>query len=101
MGRSRSTEPVPRLVEPRNAPTIINAVFNFRNLWDGSANNVFNGSSRWGERDPDAGIWVKTGPGTVEKQRLHLINSSLASQALAPPLSDVEMGCAGAKVPPI
>jgi cytochrome c peroxidase len=82
-----------RLVEPRNAPTVINAVFNFRNLWDGAANNVFNGSSPWGERDPDAGVWVQTGPGSVEKQRLHLVNSSLASQALSPPLSPVEMGC--------
>jgi cytochrome c peroxidase len=82
-----------RLVEPRNAPTVINAVFNFRNLWDGAANNVFNGSSPWGERDPVAGVWVQTGPGSVEKQRLHLVNSSLASQALSPPLSAVEMGC--------
>ena len=32
-----------RRVEPRNAPTVINAVFNFRNFWDGRANNVFNG----------------------------------------------------------
>jgi cytochrome c peroxidase len=44
---------------------------------------------------------VKTGPTTVEKQRLHLINSSLASQALAPPLSDVEMGCAQRRFPDI
>ena len=84
-----------RRVEPRNAPTIVNAVFNHRNLWDGSANNVFNGSSPWGDRDPDAGVWVQTGPGTVVKQRLSLVNSSLASQALAPPMSDVEMACAG------
>jgi cytochrome c peroxidase len=82
-----------RRVEPRNTPTVINAVFNFRNLWDGGANNVFNGSSQWGERDPDAGVWVRTGPATVEKQRLHLVNSSLASQALTPPLSDVETSC--------
>jgi cytochrome c peroxidase len=80
-------------VEPRNAPTVINAVFNFRNMWDGSANNVFNGSSQWGERDPEAGVWVRTGPASVEKQRLHLVNSSLASQALGPPLDPVEMSC--------
>lgn len=98
---ARSPDPVfhvgalgARSVEPRNAPTVINAAFNFRNLWDGSANNVFNGSSPWGDRDPDAGVWVATGPGSVEKQRLRLVNSSLASQALGPPLSPVEMGCA-------
>ena len=84
-----------RRVEPRNAPTIINAVFNHRNLWDGAANNVFNGSSPWGDRDPDAGVWVDTGAGTVVKQRLALVNSSLASQALMPPTNDVEMACNG------
>jgi hypothetical protein len=29
-----------RKVEPRNTPTNINAVFNFRNFWDGRANNT-------------------------------------------------------------
>jgi cytochrome c peroxidase len=97
---TRSADPVfhvdstgTRRVEPRNTPTVINAVFNHRNFWDGRANNIFNGSSMWGERDPDAGVWVKVNSRTVNKQRLHLINSSLASQALAPPLSDSEMGC--------
>lgn len=81
-----------RRVEPRNTPTVINAVFNHRNFWDGRANNVFNGSSAWGDRDPDAGVWVNS-PEGLHKQRLQLINSSLASQAVAPPLSTVEMGC--------
>jgi cytochrome c peroxidase len=99
---SRSADPVfhvnstgTRRVEPRNTPTVINAVFNHRNFWDGRANNIFNGSSIWGDRDPDpaTGVWVKINGRTVVKQRLHLINSSLASQALAPPLSDSEMGC--------
>lgn len=89
----RSTDPVfhadaksTRKVEPRNTPTIINSVFNFRSFWDGRANNIFNGSSPWGDRDPDAGVWVKNSDGTVTKQRLRLINSSLASLAVAPPL---------------
>ncbi|MCB1745075.1 MAG: cytochrome-c peroxidase, partial [Gammaproteobacteria bacterium] len=81
-----------RRVQPRHTPTVINAVFNHRNFWDGRANNIFNGSSPWGERDPDAGVWVDTPEGLI-KQPLHLINSSLASQAVAPPLSDIEMGC--------
>jgi cytochrome c peroxidase len=84
-----------RRVIARNAPTVINAVYSFRQFWDGAANNVFNGSSAWGDRDPDAGVWVATGPGVVEKQRLALIDSSLASQALMPPPSPVEMGCEG------
>ena len=82
-----------RRVEPRNAPTVINAVFNFRNFWDGRANNIFNGSSEWGDRDPDAGVWIKSANGTVRKERLRLINSSLASQALATAVNSVEMVC--------
>ena len=97
---ARSVDPVfhvnstgTRRVEPRNTPTVINSGFNHRNFWDGRANNVFNGSSMWGDRDPDAGVWVKINSRTVKKQRLQLINSSLASQAMAPPLSDAEMSC--------
>ncbi|WP_240342389.1 cytochrome-c peroxidase [Methylococcus sp. EFPC2] len=82
-----------RKVAPRNAPTVINAAFNHRNFWDGRANNVFNGSSPWGDRDPDAGVWVKLDKTTVQKQRLRLINASLASVAVAPPLNDTEMSC--------
>lgn len=82
-----------RQAEPRNTPTVINAVFNHRNFWDGRANNVFNGSSNWGERDPDAGVWVKGADQKITKQRLHLLNSSLASLSVAPPLDKLEMSC--------
>ncbi len=82
-----------RRVTPRNAPSVINAVFNHRNFWDGRANNVFNGSSSWGDRDPNAGVWVKMNARTVSKQRLHLLNASLASLAVAPPLNTTEMAC--------
>ena len=82
-----------RRVEPRNSPSVINAVFNHRNFWDGRASNTFNGSSIWGERDTSAGVWVKINGRTVQKQSMALINSSLASQSLAPPLADAEMGC--------
>lgn len=96
----RSVDPVfhvgakgTRKVEPRNTPTVINAVFNFRNFWDGRANNIFNGSSPWGDRDPEAGVWVRNANGTVIKEQLHLINSSLASQAVSPPVDSFEMSC--------
>lgn len=82
-----------RQVEPRNTPSVINAVFYHRNFWDGRANNIFNGSNNWGERDPDAGVWVKTTANNVVKQRLQLINSSLASLSVAPPLDKLEMSC--------
>ncbi len=82
-----------RRVTPRNAPTVINAVFNHRSFWDGRANNVFNGSSPWGDRDTEAGVWVVQNAKTVSRQPLHLINSSLASLATAPPLNTTEMSC--------
>ncbi|WP_455921024.1 cytochrome-c peroxidase [Pseudomonas putida] len=80
----------------RNAPTTINAVFNVRNFWDGRANNVFNGFSPFGNRDPDAGIFVTAGRSTVAtKVRLALDDASAASQAVGPPGSPVEMSCGG------
>ncbi|MDD2738902.1 MAG: cytochrome c peroxidase [Methylomonas lenta] len=82
-----------RHVTTRNAPTVINAVFNHRNFWDGRANNIFNGSSPWGERDESAGVWVKVNARSVEKKKLQLTNSALASQALGPPLDNLEMAC--------
>lgn len=85
---------VRRVIE-RNAPTVINAAFNHRQLWDGRANNLFNGSSAWGSRDPLAGIWVLQADGKVIKERLALPNSALASQAMTAPLNDREMSCQG------
>src|SRR5262249_51137029 len=45
-----------RRVEPRNTPTAINAVYNFRNFWDGRANAIFNGVNPFGLRDPNARV---------------------------------------------
>jgi len=84
-----------RRVEPRNSPTVINAVFNHRNFWDGRANNVFNGVNPFGDRDPDARVLDLLGNGTVVPVRIALPNASLASQAVGPALSDFEMSCAG------
>lgn len=82
-----------RRATPRNAPSVINTVFNHRSFWDGRANNVFNGSSPWGDRDPNAGVWIMTSPKAISKQRLNLINSSLASLAMGPALNTTEMSC--------
>jgi cytochrome c peroxidase len=90
-----------RLVQSRNTPTVINAIFNHRSFLDGRANNAFNGSSPWGDRDPNAGVWVKVNSRTVNKQRLNLINSSLASLAVAPPVSTSEMSCQNRTFPNI
>ena len=81
-----------RRVTDRNAPTVINAVFNFRQFWDGRANNAFNGESSWGPRDPNAGVWIVRN-GKPLKQKILLKNASLASQAVSPPTNEVEMSC--------
>jgi cytochrome c peroxidase len=85
-----------RRVTGRNAPSAINAVFNFANFWDGRANNIFNGSSPFGDADPDAGVYV-TDPanGNLVKVRVRIPMASLASQAVGPPGSDVEMAYHG------
>lgn len=84
-----------RHVTQRNAPSVINAAYNHRNFWDGRANNIFNGRNPFGNRDPNAFIWVRDTNNTIIKQRLALRNSSLASQASGPPLDSTEMSCAG------
>ncbi len=83
-----------RQVPDRNAPSVINAAFNFRNFWDGRANNIFNGVSPFGLRDKKAAIWVTQENGKTIAQKIRLENASLASQAVAPVLNDVEMSCA-------
>lgn len=90
-----------RQVTTRNAPSVINAAYNFRNFWDGRANNRFNGESPFGVRDLEAGVWVAGADGTVRKTRVSLANAALASQAMAPPLNDVEMSCAQRTFPDI
>src|SRR5437870_12823078 len=95
-----SATPPAREVEPRNTPTMINAVFNFRNFWDGRARNEFNGVDPIGNLDPGATVLHIAAPGQAPESvslidgshpELALNNSSLASQAVGPPRSDFEM----------
>lgn len=81
-----------RRVEPRNTPTVINAVFNFRNFWDGRANNVFNGGDPFGMRNPNELVWKKEA-GILRKVKVAIESSSLASQGSGPPGSGTEMSC--------
>lgn len=88
-----------RRVEPRNTPTVINAVFNHRNFWDGRANHIFNGVDPLGPRTflgPEGaskGIYVMQADGSLQLEQPRINNSSLASQAVGPPLSAFEMSC--------
>jgi cytochrome c peroxidase len=91
-----------RNVEPRNTPSVINAVFNFRNFFDGRARNEFNGVDPIGDLDPYARVLLNAS-GLLRKVSLsgtlRLEDSSLASQAVGPALSDMEMSFRGRSFP--
>jgi cytochrome c peroxidase len=84
-----------RQTTSRNTPTIINAAFNFRNFWDGRANNTFNGETAFGLRDTKAKVWLATSTKKAKQISIKLANASLASQAVAPPIDMMEMSCQG------
>jgi len=89
----------------RNTPSAINAVFNFRNFWDGRAQNEFNGVDPFGARETSARVGLVGPDGTATPISLTddaaaahgftLNNSSLASQADGPPGNPVEMSSDG------
>ncbi|MFH0343272.1 MAG: cytochrome-c peroxidase [Chromatiales bacterium] len=87
-----------RRVELRNTPTVINAVFNHRQFWDGRAENVFNGVDHRGTRNPDARVFRADDPNAPVEVAVALVNSSLASQAVAPIVADLEMARPGRTV---
>ncbi|WP_198551618.1 cytochrome c peroxidase [Moritella sp. Urea-trap-13] len=86
-----------RHVEPRNTQTVYNAIFNQRSFFDGRADIFFNGVNTLGFRDPDAMVRVYIGGGIpdneakIGKERMNVPFSSLASQALGPIGSVMEM----------
>jgi cytochrome c peroxidase len=87
-----------RRVTGRNAPTTINAVFNFNNFWDGRANFIFNGVNPFGFMDRTSTL-KRYLNGVTSDVFVRITNSSLASQAVGPPLSDMEMSWAGRSFP--
>lgn len=107
-----------RQVTGRNSPTMINAVYNDRNFWDGRANRFFNGVNPFGDMDPDARVWLAGKAPKFEKSvekligksddrdekslrpiRILLDNASLASQATGPPNDMIEMAWNGRTFP--
>jgi len=61
---------------------------------------VYNGASPFGATDPDAKVFVRPPAGLAPKN-IRIRNGSLASQAMAPPLSSVEMSWNGRTWPKI
>ena len=80
-----------RQVTGRNTPTTVNAVFFDRSFWDGRANRYFNGVNEFGDLDPNAKVLKANAQGNLEPVRILLDNAALASQAVGPVNSPVEM----------
>ena len=87
-----------RQVTSRNAPSVINAVFNLRNFWDGRASDVFNAGTPFGGADSRANVLVASSGG-VSPAVIRIDRSSLASQAVGPPLNALEMSFDGRQWP--
>jgi cytochrome c peroxidase len=84
----------------RDAPTSVNAIFNERQFWDGRAGPRFNGVDGSGDTSRRV-VEVRDGethPISLVDD-LELNSASAANQAVGPPLSDVEMSCAGRSFP--
>ena len=77
----------------RQSPGMIMAIYNRVNFWDGRAKTVFNGVNPAGA-GTGAKIWINDGTALVQ-QTVSIQPASLASQTVGPPLSSVEMSCAG------
>ncbi len=83
-----------RQVTTRNAASVINAAFNARNFRDGRASGIFTGRTPFGDSDQRANVLAVIN-GQLTPERVRLENSSLASQAVAPPVNPSEMSYEG------
>src|SRR5438477_2260735 len=84
-----------RRVQPRNTPTMINAIFTFRNFWDGRANAIFNGVDATGPRNPNARVLQVQADGSVVPVSVAIFPASLASLAAVVPTSNFALACTG------
>jgi cytochrome c peroxidase len=85
-----------RRVTGRNTPSAVDAVFNFRNFWDGRAQNVCNGANPFGARDKQNHLLVVDAvDGKLGPTQVNMVNSALCSQSLGPILSSTEMSADG------
>ena len=90
----------------RNTPSVINAVFNLRNFWDGRAQTIFNGADPFGKRDAGAKVYRSALPSNPQSvlnvanaTAITLDNSALASQVSGPANNHVEMSADGRSFP--
>lgn len=87
-----------RQVGNRNAPSVINAVLNVRNFWDGRASRLFTGQTPFGASDQalNAVAWRD---GQLVREAVAMNNASLASQSVGPPMNGLEMSYNGQSWP--
>jgi cytochrome c peroxidase len=84
-----------RQVTPRNAPTVVNAAFNFREQWDGKAQNRFNGVNPLGDRAPGVRVFDAQAPNQLAAFKPEIDDAALASQATGPMTNGGIMSFAG------
>ncbi len=87
-----------RRVTARNTPTVINAVFQVRNFWDGRASRFFNGFTPSGNTTDAPGL-LAARDGALRREQVRLDRASLASQAVGPVLDHLEMSYEGRSWP--
>jgi len=82
---------------PRQATTMVNAVFNFRLFWDGRADNTFNGVNGHGTKDLNAYMYWNSGSTLILDLVGGFADGALASQSVFPPnsVTSDEMAFAG------
>ncbi|HCP13800.1 MAG TPA: hypothetical protein DIT89_15810 [Planctomycetaceae bacterium] len=86
-----------RQITARNSPTVINSGFSDRLFHDGRAESTFNGFSPYGDGDQAEVIHRRELDGLKRAipVRIAIPNAALASQAVGPVLSQVEMSWEG------
>ncbi|MBD0387832.1 MAG: cytochrome C peroxidase [Nostoc sp. C3-bin3] len=90
-----------RRVAPRNSPTVINAIFNKLQFWDGRAKETFNGVNPKGAADLSAKVYKATKPKELTAVSVSLNNSSIASLVTGPLLSEFETSANGRTLPQV
>lgn len=105
-----------RQITRRNSPTVINSGFADRQFYDGRAESTFNGFSIFGDRDKNfvlhRGVPLRNDKGEVLVDengsprygtpvpvQVALTKASLASQAVGPVISEIEMSYLGRSFP--
>jgi cytochrome c peroxidase len=90
-----------RQVTDRRAQTVVNAAYYYRGFWDGRARETFNGVNGAGSTDPNASVIQVQANGSLLPVKVSLNNASLASQAVGPINSGVEMAWYGRSMPDV